>query len=144
MDCYDAACRKDINNIIYNGDLFNKQSVSSLLAVRPETAGIMLGRGLVAQPALVRELNGGLLLQKEEIIHFHDRLLEELEKQYHDDIVFMKLRVIMKHLACCFESAEKIEKQIRKSRRLPELLETNRRLFEECSLKQEPSFVPDE
>lgn len=144
MECWQAACEAYPGEKVFNGDLFTRGEVEELLRVSPEGTGIMLGRGLVAQPALARELAGGKPLQLEELIRFHDRLTEELSALYQPDIVFMKLRVVMKHLACCFDCPPKLEKQIRKARRLPELLETDRRLFGSCPLKGEPAFVPDE
>ena len=56
----------------------------------------------------------------------------------------MKLRVVMKHLACCFADTGRLERRLRKSRRLDELLEADRLLFDTCELKAEPAFVPDE
>lgn len=126
--------------IVINGDLFTAQDVNAL----PPGEGIMLGRGLVANPAMARTLLGGEPLRKEELIHYHDRLLQELTQLYQPDIVFMKLRVVMKHLACCFADTGRLERQLRKSRRLPELLALDQQLFDTCELKLEPAFVPDE
>lgn len=56
----------------------------------------------------------------------------------------MKLRVVMKHLACCFEDAKKEEKAIRRAKDLKALLEVDRKLFETKELKEDPCFIPDE
>lgn len=110
MACYEAACSSGMENLVFNGDLFTLKEIYHIIARYPKTTGIMLGRGLVAQPGLARELQGGTSLTKAEIIHFHDRLVEEFSKQYQDDIVFMKLRVVMKHLVCCFDQTGRLEK----------------------------------
>lgn len=129
--------------VIVNGDLFRVTDIQEMKTEYGDVS-VMTGRGLVANPALARMSGGGDGLRKEEVIRFHDRLEEELSREYSPDIVFMKLRVVMKHLACCFENTGKLEKKIRKSRRLAELLETDRILFDTCELKQEPCFIPDE
>lgn len=144
MECWQAACESYPGELVFNGDLFTAEQVHQLAEACPRLGGVMLGRGLVANPALARLVNGGAPLQKQEIIRFHDRMAEELQKLYQPNIVFMKLRIVMKHLECCFADTGKLEKQIRKSRSLPELLEIDRRLFETCALKPEPAFVPDE
>lgn len=137
------ACESYPGRLVFNGDLFTPADVAQLLQTS-HADGVMLGRGLVANPALARVLGGGAALQKQELVHFHDRLAQELQQQYQPDIVFMKLRVVMKHLACCFEGADKLEKQIRKTRRLEDLLSVDACLFDTCELKPTPAFVPDE
>lgn len=143
-ECLAETAERFGGQIVVNGDLFGASDITQALAGLPEGTGVMLGRGLVAQPALARELRGGKPLAKEEILHFHDRLTEEMEGFYRPDIVFMKLRVVMKHLACCFAETGKLEKKIRKARKLEELLAVDRELFDTCALKDEPCFVPDE
>lgn len=135
--------RRFPGKVIVNGDLFSRNDPEEI-SDQYGTDSVMLGRGLVANPALARIIAGGEPLRKEEVIRFHDRLEEEMSKEYSPDIVFMKLRVVMKHLACCFAETGKLEKKIRKSRNLRELLETDRTLFEQCELKKDPCFVPDE
>jgi len=142
-ECWAAACESGLTNLVFNGDLFTSEEAEAFLSAYPGTAGLMLGRGLVSNPALARMLQGGSAPTVPELVHFHDRLVQELSALYQPDIVFMKLRVVMKHIACCFDHAERIEKQIRKSRRLDELLAADRMLFTACPLKAVPAFVPD-
>ena len=129
---------------MFNGDLFSVEDVAELQQQDNRLSGVMLGRGLVGNPALARQLQGGAPLQKEEIIRFHDALTDNLSRMYDPNIVFMKLRVVMKHLVCCFDAPGKLEKQIRKSRNLTELLATDRLLFAQCEALPQPVFVPDE
>lgn len=143
-ECFDMALNAGVKNLVFNGDLFTAGEVNTLAAATGEGVGFMLGRGLTANPALAREARGGEKLGKEELVRFHEVLSEEMQALYPPNIAFMKLRVVMKHLSCCFENAGKMEKQIRKSRSLPELLRVDRKLFEEYALKQEPAFIPDE
>lgn len=130
--------------MIYNGDVFSAHDAKTIQTEIPGLAGIMCGRGWVANPALGREIRGGEPLKKEEILLFHDTLAEEWQRIYQSDIVFMKLRVVMKHMACCFENIKKNEKSIRKTRNLKELLETDRRIFDTYSLRENAAFIPDE
>lgn len=71
-ECLDMVRQLFQGQIIINGDLFTRQEVDAL----PCGEGVMLGRGLVANPAMARVLAGGDPLRKEELIHYHDRMLQ--------------------------------------------------------------------
>ena len=143
-DCWQAACETYPVPLVYNGDLFSVREMEALLRRSPEGIGLMLGRGLVAQPAMARVFHGGAALQVAELVRFHDLLVREWSQLYDDRVVMMKLRVVMKHLECCFTSTGRLPRQIRKARTLSELLEADHKLFNTCQLKPEPMFVPDE
>lgn len=138
-DVLEETVRRFSGEVVVNGDLFDTDDINAITE-QYGNVSVMLGRGMVADPALARMAAGGEKLKKEEVIRFHDRLEEELSAEYQPDIVFMKLRVVMKHMACCFENTGKIEKRIRKSRTLNELLEIDRELFDKCELKEKPRF----
>lgn len=61
--------------VVYNGDLFTAGDVENLLHAYPGLSGVMLGRGLLSNPALLRELGGGEKLQMEDLVRLHDHLL---------------------------------------------------------------------
>lgn len=143
-ECWQMAREIYHGEMVFNGDLFSKEDIQSFQKDDPLLSGVMLGRGLVANPALARETLGGEPITKEEIVRFHAVLTDEMLKMYQPNIVFMKMRVVMKHLACCFDETKKLEKQIRKSRTLEELLAVDRQLFDTCELKEKPCFIPDE
>lgn len=143
-ECWQAACETYPGELIYNGDVFTGTQARDVLAASERPVGLMLGRGLVAQPALARELCGGALLASDELRRFHDALADALRAKYNERIAFMKLRVVMKHIACCFEDASTYELDIRKTQTLDQLLETDQRLFDECLLKFMPAYIPDE
>ncbi|MBO2516156.1 MAG: hypothetical protein CW338_02610 [Clostridiales bacterium] len=143
-ECFIRAAGAYKGELIYNGDVFSAEDAQQLQSGVPCLSGVMCGRGWVADPALGREIIGGAPLNKEEVILFHDTLAEEWQRIYQGDIVFMKLRVVMKHLACCFENIRKNEKKIRKTRDLKELLQTDRQIFNTCDLRKDAAFIPDE
>ena len=140
-DCWREACRSFPGVLVRNGDLFG---TADALAAFSSGSSLMIGRGMLADPALAREIKGGKKLTREELMAFHDRLTEALSEVYPPDTVFMKLRVFMKHLECCFEPSPKLDRKIRKARSLPELLEIDRILFDTCSFLSDPVYIPDE
>ena len=60
--------------VAYNGDIFSAGDMDELLAVYPQTRHVMLGRGVLMNPALPRELRGGAALAMPELRRFHDDL----------------------------------------------------------------------
>ena len=60
--------------VAYNGDVFSVADAEALLATYPATRHAMLGRGVVTNPALAREIAGGPALAMSELRRFHDRL----------------------------------------------------------------------
>ncbi len=59
--------------VTYNGSVNDAQSLAALRKAAPGTQSVMLGRGVIADPALFRELRGGALLEKEELLDFLSR-----------------------------------------------------------------------
>ena len=60
-DCAALARQLFSGPLVVNGDIFTTADAEAALP----GCGLMLGRGLVAQPAMARQLNGGAPLQKE-------------------------------------------------------------------------------
>ena len=63
--------------LLFNGDVVDPASCQRICALFPALSGVMIGRGLIANPALVRMLKGGAPLSCEELRCFHEGLLEE-------------------------------------------------------------------
>lgn len=113
MDCFDMAAGSGIP-LVFNGNLFTRADCDALQARHPGMP-MMLGRGLLANPALARELNGGAGITREELLAYHDALLEGYQREYPADTAHSRMREHMKYLSGCFEGSEKALKAIRKS-----------------------------
>lgn len=141
-EAYAPAFEKMRCPLIYNGDLTTEEDCRALMAEYPNTSALMLGRGLVANPALARQMDGGPKLALSEIVAFHDRLWREYLERYHASFAIGRMRNVMLHLTCCFESPEKAFKAIRKSTTAPAYLDAVRRLFENHALLEHPHYFP--
>lgn len=58
LEAFALAVRESKNPLCYNGDLFSKEMVRQFMEQFPSVDRLMLGRGLVANPALLNELYG--------------------------------------------------------------------------------------
>ena len=113
MDCFDAAVDCSLP-LVFNGNLFTREDCMALQARHPDLP-MMIGRGLIANPALARELCGGAQASDAELRDYHDALLDEYCREYPADQAHSRMREHMKYLSCCFDGAEKALKAIRKS-----------------------------
>ena len=129
--------------LCYNGDLFCEADCRELMRQFPNTRALMLGRGLIANPALAQSLGGGEALCKASLRAFHDRLLEAYQAKYPAHVTLGRMREIAKHFVCCFDAPEKPRKAIRKATRIEAYLDAIDRLFAEHELNENPRFIAE-
>lgn len=100
--------------LVYNGDLFTAQECAVRWQKSPEIP-LMIGRGMVTNPALAREANGGEKLQIAELRTFHDALYEAYRCERTLSQAHSRMRELMIYMTCCFAQSDKAAKTIRKS-----------------------------
>ncbi|MCF0124093.1 MAG: tRNA-dihydrouridine synthase family protein [Ruminiclostridium sp.] len=121
--------------LCYNGDLNTVQDCRELSAAFPTVNHLMLGRGLIANPALARELSGGPALNKTELRTFHDRLLADYQATLSGPRpVLGKMKELWFYLSASFLGAEKPLKGIRKARDLTAYAAAADAVFRDCEL----------
>ncbi|MGM9566011.1 tRNA dihydrouridine synthase [Evtepia sp.] len=119
MDTFSYAVEHTNLPLCYNGDLNDPQDCRDFARVFPTVGHVMLGRGLVANPALVRELKGGPALNKQELQVFHDRLVEGYRETLSGDRpVLGKMKELWFYLSALFQEPEKPLKAMRKAKTL--------------------------
>ena len=72
--------------VVYNGDIWTAEDAAALSRDFPGTDAVMLGRGLMRDPSLLRQLRGGPAASVREVRTYHDRLLDAqplLHRQRH-------------------------------------------------------------
>lgn len=100
--------------LVYNGDLFTPADCASLQAEYPDMP-MMMGRGLVCNPALAQEVGGGDPLKKDEFRAFHDALWDAYRRDRTLEQAHSRMRELMIYMSCCFADADKAAKHVRKS-----------------------------
>ena len=138
-NAYAQACAALSLPLCYNGDLFAVADCRELTEQFPDTHALMLGRGLIANPALCSDRP----LTRDALIHFHDQLLAAYQEKYPPHVVLGRMREIAKHFVCCFEAPEKPRKAIRKAAKMDAYLDAVHRLFDEHELTENPGFIND-
>lgn len=126
--------------VIYNGDLFTAQDCRDFANDYPAAPGMMLGRGLIANPALLREWRGGKALQLEDLAHFHDQLFRAYLKAWPEGAAVGKMHVFLKYFCHCLEAPGRCIRDAMKATKLQEYQDAVGRLLAEAHLKERPRF----
>ena len=135
---------KDIGiSSVYNGDLASPGDVRMFAKKRPGCAAVMIGRGLLSNPALAREICNGSALSHSELHAFHDRLYAVYEERFPPQALLGRMREYAKYMACSFEGAKKPMKEICKASSLRTYHDAVNRLFDTCPLREDAGFRSD-
>ena len=100
--------------LVYNGDLFTAADCAALQAAYPGMP-MMLGRGMVCNPALAQEVCGGPELDKAAFRAFHDALWDAYRQDRPIEQAHSRMRELMIYMSCCFADANRAAKNVRKS-----------------------------
>lgn len=126
-EAFGKACAGSLNPVCYNGDLFTAQDYLALTARFPQVQAVMLGRGLVSDPALVSVLKSGDVQGIRRDFKAEQKLLraflDEVFEGYRQVIpgeknAIHKMKEIWIYLKTHIENGEREWKQIKKAQRL--------------------------
>ena len=119
VEGFKTAFTTSINPVSYNGEVFSTYDMNSVVNTVPELESVMIGRGGVANPALVRMLQGGAPLELEELREFHDRILDEsLSEGLSPGFAVERMKGLWYYMIWLFPGSEKAYKAIKKARRI--------------------------
>lgn len=141
QDFYNGACHMETVRyalsqdaslpIVYNGDIRSVSDVEALQRDYPQITRVMIGRGMVRNPGLIRQLRTGTVLKKDELGIFCGRIYEEYAQLYQDERNAMhKMKELWTYMADCFADASKPLKRILKSKKPIEYREAVQQLFQ--------------
>lgn len=130
--------------VIYNGDLFTVSAVKDVEVLFPGLHGVMLGRGLLSNPALLREMQGGAPLEMEDLIHFHDVLFRSYEKTWHPLTAVGRMHVFLKYFAHSLDVPFRYVRDALRANKLEEYQDAVSVLFSRAKLKDNPRYTQPE
>mgnify|MGYP002522199097 FL=1 len=119
-----------VHPICYKGDIFTVEDYQAFREKFPQVDRIMLGRGVIANLGLVREIRTGQQVTMAELKEYHDRLYagyrEEMDCER--DALF-KMKEVWFYLGKMFPEAERELKKVKKADRPEEYLAAVRGVF---------------
>lgn len=132
MDAFEAFYNQCKHPLFYNGDLLTVEDIQSVTTRFPRLEGVMVGRGLLANPALAMEyiqdkkLTSGERFRKFKL--FHDELLAAYaERLQGEHQLVMKMKTFWEYFMPLTD--RKILKKIHKSNKLSQYNEALVRAF---------------
>lgn len=120
------------NPVCYNGDIFTVKNYREFTTDFPGVGSVMLGRGLLTNPGLVKDIKNNIKLEKSILKDFHDKLYSDYKKiSYGDKNVLFKMKAIWFYMISVFSNNEKYAKKIKRSESLYAYDEAVSSLFRE-------------
>ncbi len=116
--------------LCYNGDLLTLSACRDFSARFQLVPALMLGRGLVGNPALAEECLGGEKLTRKRLREFHDELYEAYRASlWSDNAVLCHMKDLWTCLGKSFTGCESSFKQLKKSASLADYLSSAREIL---------------
>jgi len=137
MKVFKDALALSKNPVCYNGDIFNGTDYRELAEMYPSLDAVMLGRGLIANPALIGEIKNNHVIDKQVIKAFHDAVYAGYQEIYSGDKnVLFKMKEFWFYMVHLFAESDKYAKKIRKTDRLRDYEAIISRLFQELDIAE--------
>lgn len=118
LDTFAKALEECKHPVCYNGDIFTRGDYVNLSKRFPTVDKIMIGRGIISNPGLVREIKTGQKITKEELREYHDSLyngyLADLGAE--QDVLF-KMKELWFYLGDNFRDSDKMIRKLQKAKR---------------------------
>ncbi|MCR4806996.1 MAG: tRNA-dihydrouridine synthase family protein [Lachnospiraceae bacterium] len=104
-DVFYKAAAKSRNPVSYNGDIQGKADVDEVLSgCGGKLDSVMIGRGMIRDPSLIRQLAGGDCYTKEELKDFLKRLRMDYEQEMSGETpVLQKLKEIWSYMGADYD-----------------------------------------
>lgn len=131
LDVFGEALKQSAHPVCYNGDIFTKEDYDTFCGRFPTVERVMLGRGVVTNPGLVREIRTGQTITTTELEEYHDRLYAGYrEAMGSEKDALFKMKEVWSYLGKMFPESERELKKVRKANRPEEYQEAVRRVFD--------------
>lgn len=131
LDYFEECLRRSENPVCYNGDIRTVRDYEQIAEKFPEVHAVMIGRGLVGNPALVREIRGGDSLTAEELKLFHDSILESFMEAFQGDeyVSIRHMLELWSFMKENFPDSDRLIHKLYKTKRLSEYRAAADRVF---------------
>lgn len=142
-ELFKACSHLSAHQLAYNGDVFSPDSFRTYKKQIPAIDHFMLGRGLVANPFLARQIRSakGFDIQEasEQFQSFHNELFENTQKMLRSEgQTLLRMKSYWGYFSHGFSNNRKAYKLIKKSNSFNKYHEATRRIFKEQSLLLQP------
>ena len=135
-DVFAMALAESRNPVCYNGDLRTISECRAFEAAFPQAEHVMIGRGAVADPALLRKLRGGPAATREELRDFTAALYQAYQAFYGQvGPASQRMKEVWFYLIHLFEGGERYGGRMRRSRGAAEYQRIEAEIFRDLPLR---------
>lgn len=145
LDTFELGLKKSRCPVSYNGNIFTKQDCDAILEKFPNVDSIMIGRGMIANPALLDQILGDTdKVDKNLLKQFHDCLYEGYrEIMYGEKPHLYKMKEVWGFMIYMFADNKKFAKKIRKAQKLTDYEKIVEELFETLDIGDNPGYLAE-
>lgn len=131
--------------VSYNGNIFTKADNDEILKQFPNVDSIMIGRGMIANPALLDQILGDTQdIDKKKLKDFHDALYEGYrEIMYGEKPHLFKMKEVWGFMIYMFSDNKKFAKKIRKAQHLKDYEVIVEELFEKLDIAEDAGYLKE-
>lgn len=133
MDLFAYGAEHSRCPVCYNGDIRTGEDMRALEERFPALDRVMIGRGLLVDPALHLQLQGGRMPDRAALRTFHDRIYDWYRQEMPGARpVLFKMKELWAYMGQLFEDGRRPLKKIRKAERTEAYEAAVEELFREC------------
>lgn len=137
MEVFKQGLALSKNPVCYNGDIFNVNNYKELTKSYGELQAVMLGRGVIANPALILQIKNNDVVDRQKIREFHDTVYKGYQQILSGDRnVLFKMKEVWFYMKHLFAESDKYAKIIRKTDRLQEYESIVAKIFSELAIEE--------
>lgn len=119
LEVFKDALSLSTNPICYNGDIFTTADYDKFINAFPKVKSIMIGRGILANPALISEIKDDNYLDKKVLKDFHDEIFQQYRELFNEDKnAIFRMKELWGYMIYIFSDNKKYAKKIRKAQKL--------------------------
>ncbi|SUY33475.1 dihydrouridine synthase [Clostridium perfringens] len=146
LEVFKDAISLSKNPVCYNGDIFTLEDHNKLVEEFKEVDKIMLGRGILANPALMNEILNNEFMDKKVLKEFHDEIFSKYREVFNEDRNAMfRMKELWGYMIYMFSNNKKYAKKIKKAQKVVDYNQAVTRLFlEQDILKGAGLFSSEE
>jgi len=132
LDIFREAVSLSKNPVCYNGDIFTIENYKEFIQAFPNVNAVMLGRGIIANPALVNEIKYDKSIDKKVFKEFHDEIFQKYREIFNEDKnAIFRMKEFWGYMINIFSDNKKYAKKIKKAQKLVDYNEAVESLFRE-------------
>lgn len=121
--------------VCYNGDIFTKNDIEKFKEEFEGVDKVMIGRGILANPGLLKEIKDGEVIDKKVLKEFHDEIFNSYREVFNEDRnAIFRMKELWGYMIYIFSDNKKYAKKIKKSQKLSDYLEAVNSLFRESEI----------